>query len=305
VVPQFVVDELRTVRHSLGFVPGVWIPNLQKQEDSHDGLATYEGEHLLAMIHECNMAMSQASRATRHACDPQWVNEIPPNADGSFPDAPDLPTMKKGGVWQIPGVVKLIEAAGSGQKSAHEQFDRTRSLIANTSGWPEVEATGISDKAQSAEALRVLFQGAIAFASQLRVSYGDNGLVPLCRVILRVLKATAGDLINVDAFGWDGKPVKRTDIPDRPRVKLQWGEWFPPTANDQQAAIASTSLAVSSELLSQEAGVSRIAPLYGRDGAQELKKVQAEREARVSEVMREQQDLQDDLDGIEDDEPEE
>lgn len=288
-VPVFVVDEARSFRHDLGFVAGQWMVNLMRAEDSTDGIGTYEGDQVLGLIHLCNEVMSQAHRATKHALDPQWALEVDPEKEV---DTAAIRNQTKGGVWVMPGKLSLVEAAGTGQAAAHEQFDRYRALISDTTSIPEVDPEAISGKAQSAEALRVLFQGLIAFASLLRVSYGDDGLVPFAKVILRVLKATAAGTLNVDAFDDKGTTIGRGALPDRPRVRLEWGPWFAPTAADEQAKIGSAAAAVGSGLLSQETAVSFIARLYGRDGAEELKLILAERKAHEDEAMRSQVDLE-------------
>lgn len=287
-VPEFEQDPARSVVHDLGFVPGVWMVNLHQREDGFDGVGTYEGEQVLTMIHLCNESLSQAHRATGKASDPQLVLELgPENGD---PD-PAIKTQTKGGVWVMPGTLKLLEMAGTGQKMALEQFDRYRSLISSTTSIPEIDPESISGKAQSAEALRVLYAGLIGFASLLRVCYGEQGLVPLCKVILRVLKATANTTINIDGVSWEGQEVLRSDIPDRPKVRLEWGPWFAPTATDQQAMITGAASAVAAGLLSQETAVGTIAKLYGRDGGEELKKILKEREERMNEAVREQEAL--------------
>ena len=301
-VPQFEVDEDRTVRHNLGFVPGVWMVNLYQREDGYDGVGTYEGEQVLTMIHLCNESLSQAHRATGHASDPQFVLEVDP--EKGDPD-PAIRSQTKGGVWMMPGKLSLVEMAGTGQKMALEMFDRYRALISDATSVTEVDPESISGKAQSAEALRVLYAGLIGFASLLRVCYGEQGLVPLCKIILRVLKATANTSINIDGVSWEGKEVERSAIPDRPKVRLEWGPWFAPTAADQQAMIASAASAVVAGLLSQETAVSVIAKLYGRDGGEELKKILAEREERMNEAVREQQALAEAIATVEGDEPEE
>lgn len=299
-VPEFEEDPARSVVHNLGFVPGVWMVNLFQREDGFDGVGTYEGEQVLTMIHLCNEVLSQAHRATGKASDPQLVLETPPDANGNAPDVdPEIRTQTKGGVWVMPGAMKLLEMAGTGQKMALEQFDRYRSLLSDTTSIPQIDPESISGKAQSAEALRVLYAGLIGFASLLRVCYGEQGLVPLCKIILRVLKATASSTINVDFVSWDGKPVDPANIPDRPRVRLEWGPWFAPTATDQQAMINGAASAVAAGLLSQETAVGTIAKLYGRDGGEELKKILAEREARMNEAVREQQALSEALAAVE------
>jgi hypothetical protein len=291
--PVFIVDEQRSFRHNLGFVSGVWMVNLMRGEDSFDGIGTYDGENVQTVIHLCNEVLSQAHRATRNACDPQFAVDLNPNAEEA--DVAGIRSQTKGGVWVMPGTLHLHEATGTGQKMAIEQFTRYRKMAGDATGWPETDPETISGKAQSAEALRVLNQGSISYASLLRVCYGDDGLIPLSRVILKVLKALAATTLNVEAYGEDGQPVLASAIPDKPRLRLEWGPWFAPTASDLQATIATAALAVGAGLLSQATAVDVVARLYDRDGDEEFKLIASEQLAKEAQLMQQQQELGDGL----------
>lgn len=280
-VPTFVLDESRSFAHGLGFVAGVWIANLS-QRNGFDGVATYEGP-AIGIMHLINETLSQSHRAVKNACDPQTVLELHPESSGE--DVSALANIPKGGIWPVPGTMKLLEMAGGGQDVAHKQIEMYRGLLGDVTGWPEIEPGKMSDKAQSAEALRVLFQSAISFASVLRIGYG-RGLVELIKVILRVLKATAGATLNVEAYDQDGKPIGVEAISDKPRIKLEWGPWFSLTSNDINQIINGLTTAVAAGLLSQKTAVDHLADLFDRDPDEELNRILEEAQARMDEAMR-------------------
>lgn len=83
----------------------------------------------------------------------------------------------------------------------------------------------------------------------------------------------------------DGNPVEVTrQVPQTPgsgRVKLKWGEFFEPTADDRQKETTTIQTAAGSKpVLSQRTAVELVAKTYDRDAGSEWKAVAEEEKAR-------------------------
>jgi len=85
----------------------------------------------------------------------------------------------------------------------------------------------------------------------------------------------------------DGQKVERkVEIkPGEGKFWLEWGEYFPPTSQDKQAATEAVSSAAGGKsVLSQQTAVELASSLYNKDATEEWARVQAEREQDARET---------------------
>lgn len=106
--------------------------------------------------------------------------------------------------------------------------------------------------AQSGRALELMNQGLIWLADRLRASYGEHGLLPLLRL---VVKASAS--IPISIMG--AAPVT---ISDAERLTLKWPRWYQPTPEDRQADASTLNTLRQGGLMSRQTAVTSLADDY-------------------------------------------
>ena len=204
------VDEARTVRHGLGFVPIVWIRNLPGG-DGVDGSCTFRPAIETAI--EIDYQLSQAGRGLKYSSDPTLLVREPAAQDGEL--------IRGGGnalVVSEKGDAKLLEIGGTAAAAVIEYVRTLRELALEGVHGNRASADRLS-AAQSGRALELMNQGLIWLADNLRVSYG-TGLLELARMVIRAS--------NRYALRTHGERIPRLDV--SARVGLKWPRWYPPTA---------------------------------------------------------------------------
>lgn len=106
--------------------------------------------------------------------------------------------------------------------------------------------------AQSGRALELMNQGLIWLADNLRVSYGEGGLLALCRMFLR-----AAALYPLRVMG---QPAPVMD--PSARLSLTWPRWYPLTSDDRLRDAQTLTTLVRSGQLSRETALRAIADIY-------------------------------------------
>ena len=233
-VPQ--PDKAHTVRHGLGFVPLAWIKNLPGGEGI-DGACTFAPAVDTSI--EIDYQLSQAGRGLKYSSDPLLLLKEPAtDSDGEMvrSAAQAIQVSEKGDA-------KLLEINGTAAGAVIEYVRFLRELAIESIHGNRSSADKIS-AAQSGRALELMHQPLIWLADQLRVSYGDNGLLPL---MVMVAKAS-----HVHRLLVRGKPV--TPI-RHDGLSLRWQPWFQPTDNDKMALAQTLQVLRNAGLLSREAGV--------------------------------------------------
>ena len=208
-----VVDEARTVRHGLGFVPLVWIRNLPGG-DGVDGACTFRPAIETAI--EIDYQLSQAGRGLKYSSDPTLLVREPAAMEGEL--------IRGGGnalVVSEKGDAKLLEINGTAAAAVIEYVRTLRELALEGVHGNRASADRLS-AAQSGRALELMNQGLVWLADNLRVSYGA-GLLELARMVIRAS--------NRYALRTHGERIPPLDL--SARVGLKWPRWYPPTAEDR------------------------------------------------------------------------
>ncbi|GAB0115327.1 phage portal protein [Acidisoma sp. C75] len=251
-------DPARSSRHGLGFVPMVWIRNLPGGEGI-DGACTFRAAVETSI--EIDYQLSQAGRGLTYSSDPTLLIKEPATTDREI--------IKGAGnalVVSKDGDARLLEIGGSAANAVIDYVRVLRELALESVHGNRSSADRIA-AAQSGRALELMNQGLIWLADNLRVSYGDNGLLPLMRMILR---AAARYPITVI-----GKPMPK--ISPEARITLDWPRWYPPSAADQLAEAQTLTTLAQSALISRETAVRSIADAYGIENVgAELARIQKE-----------------------------
>jgi hypothetical protein len=253
-----VVDEKRSVRHRLGFVPMVWVKNLPGGDET-DGACTYRPAVETSI--EIDYQLSQAGRGLKYSSDPTLLIREPAVADGDV--------IKGGGnalVVGEKGDAKLLQIDGHATNAVIEYVRTLRELALEGVHGNRTSADRIA-AAQSGRALELMNQGLIWLADNLRVSYGD-ALLQLARMVLR-----AGDKF---ALRVNGAEVMAAD--PKAMIGLKWPRWYAPTAEDRAKDAQTLTTLAGAGQISRETAVKSLAGTYDiHDVGAELARIRADR----------------------------
>jgi hypothetical protein len=242
------VDTTRTVKHSFGFVPMVWVKNLPGGDDV-DGCPTFPTEAIDTQI-EADYLLSQGGRGLKYQSDPTLHIKEPafnPQGQGA---------LVKGAANAIitgaEGDAKLLEITGDSATAVMEWVKALRELALEGMGGNRSNADKLS-AAQSGRAMELMNQSLIWLADKLRISYGEGALLDL---LLMVVKAS-------DKFPLKNK--KGDDlgkIDQKVAISLKWPPWYPPTYADKQTQATTLDTLRGGGLMSQETAVESLAEVY-------------------------------------------
>lgn len=243
------IDEARTIRHDLGFVPIVWIRNLPGGPDGPDGIdgaSTFRA--CIETSIEIDYQLSQAGRGLKYSSDPTLLIREPAT------DGHDL--IRGGGnalVVSEKGDARLLEINGTASQAVIDYVRTLREFALESVHGNRASADRLT-AAQSGRALEMMNQGLIWLADNLRVSYGQ-AILDLTRMILAAARRYPLQVGGVDLPKLD----------QLPRLSLKWPRWYAPTSNDRQADAQTLATLINQGLLSRETALRSIADLYGVD----------------------------------------
>ncbi len=254
------VDESRTVRHGLGFLPLIWIKNLPGG-DAIDGAATLPREAIETGI-EIDYQLSQAGRGLRYASDPTLLIKEPAGAD----DANLIRSASQALIVSAEGDAKLLEISGSASQAVVDYCRTLRDLALEGAHGSRVNPDKLA-AAQSGRAMELLNQPLIWLADRLRAAYGEGGLLPLTRLLIA--------LSTTQALVLDDGPLPPLD--PNARLGLVWPKWFAPTYSDSQVQAETFVTLTKAGLMSRASAVRLLAPTYDIDDVDaELARLMAE-----------------------------
>jgi hypothetical protein len=257
------IDSKRSVTHSLGFVPMVWIRNLPGGDDI-DGKCTFS-KAISANI-EIDYLLSQGGRGLKYAMDPTLLIKEPATGAGG--------SIVKGGgnaiVVGADGDAKMLEMSGDGTLALLEYVRLVRQIALESIHGNKADADKIA-AAQSGRAMELMNQALIWLADKLRISYGEKGLLQLYRMIAKVSQKAK----LVDSNGQSIAPISL----DKP-LTLKWPAWYAPTWADKTNEATTLTALTSGGILSKETATDSIAEEYDiEDVPAELTRISGEKEA--------------------------
>jgi len=237
-------DASRSVEHRLGFVPVVWIRNLPGG-DGVDGACTFKSA--IDTNIEIDYQLSQAGRGLKYSSDPTLLIKEPATSDTEI--------VKGAGnalVVSEKGDAKLLEIGGTACEAVIAYVRTLRELALETMHGNRASADRLT-AAQSGRALELMNQGLIWLADNLRISYGDGGILPLLNMVVK-----ASQVFPLTVFGAKLPPLDGTQ-----RLKLRWPRWYPLSADDRLKEAQAISTLVNARQISKETALKNIAAAHG------------------------------------------
>jgi hypothetical protein len=252
------IDEARSVRHGLGFVPIVWIRNLPGG-DRVDGSCTFRAAIETGI--EIDYQLSQAGRGLKYASDPTLLIKEPATTDREL--------VKGAGnalIVSEKGDAKLLEIGGTASAAVIEYVRTLREMALESVHGNRANADRLS-AAQSGRALELMNQGLIWLADNLRISYGEGGLLAVLRMALRARGRFAIKVM--------GQPMPHVDADVR--LSLRWPRWYPASADDRLKEAQAIATLVNAGQMSHETAVKSLASSHAVvDVAAELDRIVAD-----------------------------
>ena len=239
-----VVDASRSIAHGLGFVPLVWIRNLPGG-DGVDGACTFRAA--IETNIEIDYQLSQAGRGLKYSSDPTLLIKEPATSDSEI--------VKGAGnalVVSEKGDAKLLEIGGTACEAVISYVRTLREFALEAVHGNRASADRLT-AAQSGRALELLNQGLIWLADNLRISYGDGGLLALLRM---VVKASARFPLVVM-----GETLPPLDAAQR--LTLRWPRWYASSADDRLKEAQAVATLTSAGQLSRATAMKSMAGLHG------------------------------------------
>lgn len=263
------LDAARSVRHGLGFVPVVWVRNLPGGE-APDGGCTFAAAVEAGI--EIDYQLSQAGRALRYSADPTLLIKEPAGIEGEL--------VRGAGnalVLSERGDAKLLEIGGGASAAVLDYVRLLRELALESVHGNRADPQRSGGPA-SGRALAVAQQGLLWLAGSLRVAYGEGGLLPLMRMLLRAharypLRVGGAVLPALDAEAGLG---------------LAWPPWQAPGSEERARDAGTLKTLAEAGLMSRASAVGLVAAEYGiADAVAELRRIAAEQGGMVRSFLAE------------------
>jgi hypothetical protein len=238
------VDVSRSVSHGLGFVPIVWIKNLPGG-DAIDGACTFRAAIETSI--EIDYQLSQAGRGLKYSSDPTLLIKEPAVSDSEI--------VKGAGnalVVSEKGDAKLLEIGGTACEAVISYVRTLREFALEAVHGNRANADRLT-AAQSGRALELMNQGLIWLADNLRISYGDGGVLALMKMVVQ-----ASNVFPLKVLGADVPPLDMTA-----RISLRWPRWYPLSADDRMKEAQAISMLANAGQISREAAVKSLATANG------------------------------------------
>ncbi len=237
---QIIVDQPRSVAHGLGFVPVVWIRNLPGG-DGVDGACTFRAA--VETNIEIDYQLSQAGRGLKYSSDPTLLIKEPATSETEI--------VKGAGnalVVSEKGDAKLLEIGGTASEAVISYVRTLRDLALEAVHGNRASPDKLS-VAQSGRALELMNQGLIWLADNLRISYGDGGVLALLKMVVR-----ASNTYTLNVMGQD---IDALDTAQR--ISLRWPRWYPLSADDRLKEAQAVATLTNAGQLSRETAVKSLA----------------------------------------------
>lgn len=199
----------KEVTHGFGFCPVYWVQNLPDDNDV-DGVSDCHGQH--DKFDGMNRILSNAAKGTLANMDPTLVmHEDRKNNTG-------LVHKGSGQVIWAKGGASLLELKGESMRAGVELFNTLKNLAMDEAEVVIADPEQVAAKAQSAAAMRMVYQPMLVKCDDLREQWGDNAIVPLLTDMLRAAKLITGRAEGEILTTVDGRTMQQSPtvlLPDR------------------------------------------------------------------------------------------
>lgn len=260
---KLITDDERSSTHDLGFVPIIWIKNIPKTE-STDGMCTFE--KIIDMSIEINYQLSQLGRGLKYNSDPTLVVKNPSPLK-------DRELIKGAGLLELEetGDAKLLEMSGNSTKSVLDFVNLLRQYALEIARGDRTNPEKLN-AAHSGKALEFLNMALISLVAELRISYGEKGLLRVYQMIIEFVKTNKIDLSYKDKMP-NYKESYETEL------QLHWEPYYTSSSQDELQWSQSIKTYREAGLLSQKTGINSIADTFNiEDTDEEISSIEKESE---------------------------
>jgi len=306
--PEWQIDEANTHEHGDGFTHFVWIQNLPADSpEETDGSTDYEG--LYETFDSLDMLHSTLVRGTTLNLDPTLILKLDP-------DIVARTGIQKGTdnalLVGLSGDAHYMELQGSSVQVGTQLFTKMREGALETAQCIVPDPNQIGAAGTSSVALKVVYAPMLGKADILREQY-ESGLRALLQQMVRSARRIFNDVeIMIDDAGNETErrfflslppTVRTTPVLDAMGVEtgehqteivdlvpgesdlltFDWGDYFLPTAQDQQQAATTLVQFSSSMLLSQESAADLASRTVRIDPRADWERIQREKKAKAEE----------------------
>jgi hypothetical protein len=274
---EWILDEDRTFTHGLGEVPAVWLRPLPfRHKMFPDGLCLFEPA--INFQFRIDRTLSQTGRAFDYAGDPQLAVTRGTEGAGSFGDDDELEEVGATASDMIElgpeGKAEFVEISGDGLRVAIESYVKMLMQLAReVAGMSMIDNESKPGVTTSGVALKLLRNAIRTIVGVLRITLGEQGLLPLVRMAMRVAQRVNVDLPSLAARLQRNEATGTLD--PEAFMELQWPNAYQPEGQDKLYEVQALKAAVSAingpPLISMETGIANAAPLFDvQDSAKEL-----------------------------------
>ena len=236
-------DEGRSSIHNLGFVPAVWIKN-SSNDEKIDGDCTFSA--ILDTCIEIDYQLSQLGRLLKYNSDPTLVIKDPSNLSDQqlIKGIGPITLGENGDAW-------MLEMTSGSTNAVIDYVRCLRDFAIEVVRGNRANPEKISGL-HSGKALQMLNANLIEFVSSLRVSYG-NGLKDILDIIFQIIDS---EKFIIDLNGNNIKSLNKND------VILDWGQWYPPTPQDDLQESQTIVNYVDAGIISRSTGTRAVADQF-------------------------------------------
>ncbi|HEV2917612.1 MAG TPA: hypothetical protein VGW78_07765 [Candidatus Babeliales bacterium] len=263
-------DKERSSSHNFGFVPAIWIQNLPHAHHV-DGFCTFEP--IIDTQTEIDYLLSQTGRLLKYNSDPTLVVKNPSSLEGSklIKSQTILNLDEKGDAY-------YAEMSGSSVSAVIEYVKLLReygleSIRGNRSSPEKLNA------AQSGRALQMLNNPLINLVDEMRLTYGDSGLLCLYSMCIKIYLANPKE---IDCGGFEPDSDDCSD-----HLCLYWQDWYPATGQDKLQEAQAVQIYRGAGVISQETAINFVAEEFGiEDTENELSLIDKEKNEEQNRNMK-------------------
>ena len=261
-------DDERSTMHNLGFVPVIWIQNLPKSHHT-DGNSTFEP--ILDISIEIDYHLSQLGRGLYYNSDPTFVVKNPSAIDGGqfVKNLSMLNLDEKGDAY-------FAEITGNSTTAVIEYVKILReygleAARGNRSSPDKMNA------AQSGKAMRMLNNPLVSLVGELRLTYGEWGLIQLYSMCLEMYKIPG---LVIDDGG------HRPESDDcAGHLTLDWPDWYPATGQEKLQEAQALQIYRTTGILSQETAIKSVQEEFNiLEPEDEIKAIDDEKETEQNRI---------------------
>jgi len=303
--PDWQIDAEKTNVHNDNFCHFVWIQNLPTESPEQiDGNSDYEG--LYENFDALDLLYSTLVRGTTLNLDPTLILKLDPDIIGRT-------GVQKGSNNALlvgeTGDAHYMELQGSSVQVGTQLFSKMRESTLEVAQCVVPDPNQIGAAGTSSVALKVVYAPMLGKADILREQY-ECGVRNLLSQMLRsarnlakktkVVTKDTGEsveqqfvldlppkLVHQDVLGEDGEPTgkKQESFVDQApgtsnKITFDWGEYFMPTAQDQQQTATTLAQFVGAGLISMESGSDLASRVVRIDPRAEWDRIQREKKEK-------------------------